>query len=106
MLQPHGWLFSDLNVINLLVDLKLFCSCFDFHLIVLQKQAVDSTKEKCRKFLANLLELSSREPKQVEKNVRTLIQELIDTKVRKLQTFNLKKKNRARNLCYKQYYNI
>ncbi|XP_059474924.1 transcription initiation factor TFIID subunit 4 isoform X2 [Neocloeon triangulifer] len=46
-----------------------------------QKQAVDSTKEKCRKFLANLLELSSREPRQVERNVRTLIQELIDTKV-------------------------
>ncbi|CAB3381432.1 Hypothetical predicted protein [Cloeon dipterum] len=46
-----------------------------------QKQAVDSTKEKCRKFLANLLELSSREPKQVERNVRTLIQELIDTRV-------------------------
>ncbi|KAF4531506.1 hypothetical protein B566_EDAN004102, partial [Ephemera danica] len=45
------------------------------------RQAVDSTKEKCRKFLANLLELSSREPKQVEKNVRTLIQELIDSKV-------------------------
>jgi transcription initiation factor TFIID subunit 4 len=33
------------------------------------------------KFLANLLELSSREPKSVERNVRTLIQELIDTKV-------------------------
>jgi transcription initiation factor TFIID subunit 4 len=42
---------------------------------------VDTTKEKCRKFLANLLELSSREPKSVERNVRTLIQELIDTKV-------------------------
>ncbi|CAB3381433.1 Hypothetical predicted protein [Cloeon dipterum] len=47
----------------------------------MMKQAVDSTKEKCRKFLANLLELSSREPKQVERNVRTLIQELIDTRV-------------------------
>lgn len=40
-----------------------------------------NTKEKCRKFLANLLELSSREPKSVEKNVRTLIQELIDNAV-------------------------
>ncbi|XP_060832549.1 transcription initiation factor TFIID subunit 4 isoform X3 [Bombus pascuorum] len=45
------------------------------------RQATDNTKEKCRKFLANLLELSSREPKAVERNVRTLIQELIDTKV-------------------------
>ncbi|XP_044733942.1 transcription initiation factor TFIID subunit 4 isoform X2 [Chrysoperla carnea] len=45
------------------------------------KQSLDNTKEKCRKFLANLLELSSREPKNVEKNVRTLIQELIDMKV-------------------------
>ncbi|CAH0545824.1 unnamed protein product [Brassicogethes aeneus] len=41
----------------------------------------DNTKEKCRKFLANLLELSSREPKPVEKSVRTLIQELIDMRV-------------------------
>ena len=40
-----------------------------------------NTKEKCRKFLANLLELSSREPKPVEQNVRTLIQELIDANV-------------------------
>lgn len=31
--------------------------------------------------MANLLELSSREPKAVERNVRTLIQELIDSKV-------------------------
>ncbi|XP_063986755.1 transcription initiation factor TFIID subunit 4-like isoform X2 [Diachasmimorpha longicaudata] len=46
-----------------------------------QRQTTDNTKEKCRKFLANLLELSSREPKQVERNVRTLIQELIDTRV-------------------------
>ncbi|XP_076171099.1 transcription initiation factor TFIID subunit 4 isoform X1 [Ptiloglossa arizonensis] len=45
------------------------------------RQTTDNTKEKCRKFLANLLELSSREPKAVERNVRTLIQELIDTKV-------------------------
>ncbi|XP_046390408.1 transcription initiation factor TFIID subunit 4 [Ischnura elegans] len=47
----------------------------------LQRNAMDSTKEKCRKFLANLLELSSREPRSVERNVRTLIQELIDAKV-------------------------
>lgn len=40
-----------------------------------------NTKEKCRKFLANLLDLSSRETKAVEKNVRTLIQELIDNAV-------------------------
>ncbi|XP_076682898.1 transcription initiation factor TFIID subunit 4 isoform X2 [Andrena cerasifolii] len=45
------------------------------------RQTTDNTKEKCRRFLANLLELSSREPKAVERNVRTLIQELIDTKV-------------------------
>ncbi|XP_071640993.1 transcription initiation factor TFIID subunit 4 isoform X2 [Temnothorax longispinosus] len=45
------------------------------------RQTTDNTKEKCRKFLANLLELSSQEPKAVERNVRTLIQELIDTKV-------------------------
>ncbi|KAH1010795.1 transcription initiation factor TFIID subunit 4 isoform X1 [Dendroctonus ponderosae] len=47
----------------------------------IQRPANDNTKEKCRKFLANLLELSSREPKSVERNVRTLIQELIDNKV-------------------------
>ncbi|XP_011692201.1 PREDICTED: transcription initiation factor TFIID subunit 4-like isoform X2 [Wasmannia auropunctata] len=46
-----------------------------------RQTTTDNTKEKCRKFLANLLELSSREPKAVERNVRTLIQELIDTKV-------------------------
>lgn len=46
-----------------------------------QRHGVDTTKEKCRKFLANLLELSSREPKAVETKVRTLIQELVDTKV-------------------------
>ncbi|KAI5730247.1 hypothetical protein M8J76_011724 [Diaphorina citri] len=41
---------------------------------------LDTVKEKCRKFLSNLLELSSREPKAVERNVRTLIQELVDAK--------------------------
>ncbi|XP_018332451.1 transcription initiation factor TFIID subunit 4 isoform X3 [Agrilus planipennis] len=46
-----------------------------------QRPANDNTKEKCRKFLANLLELSSREPKSVERSVRTLIQELIDMHV-------------------------
>ncbi|XP_029039701.1 transcription initiation factor TFIID subunit 4 isoform X2 [Osmia bicornis bicornis] len=45
------------------------------------RQTTDNTKEKCRRFLANLLELSSREPKAVERHVRTLIQELIDSKV-------------------------
>lgn len=48
---------------------------------MLQRPANDNTKEKCRKFLANLLELSSREPKSVERSVRTLIQELIDMRV-------------------------
>jgi len=46
-----------------------------------QKIQQDNTKEKCRKFLANLLELSSKEPKPVERSVRTLIQELVDAKV-------------------------
>lgn len=71
----------------------MFCRStrFNFHICLfawilnrkplLQRQQVDTTKEKCRKFLANLLELSSREPKAVERNVRTLIQELIDGKV-------------------------
>lgn len=38
----------------------------------------DNAKEKCRKFLTNLIDLSKREPQQVEMNVRTLIQELVD----------------------------
>ncbi|XP_044014324.1 transcription initiation factor TFIID subunit 4 isoform X2 [Aphidius gifuensis] len=46
-----------------------------------RQTTTENTKEKCRKFLANLLELSSREPRSVERNVRTLIQELIDTQV-------------------------
>ncbi|XP_026742343.1 transcription initiation factor TFIID subunit 4 isoform X5 [Trichoplusia ni] len=41
----------------------------------------DNTKEKCRNFLANLLDLSSKEPPSVERNVRNLIQELIDAQV-------------------------
>lgn len=41
----------------------------------------DNTKEKCRNFLANLLDLSSKEPPSVEINVRNLIQELIDAQV-------------------------
>lgn len=54
-----------------------------FTLFLLQPRSIqnDTTKEKCRKFLANLLELSSREPKSVERNVRSLIQELVDCKV-------------------------
>ena len=44
-------------------------------------QRNDNAKEKCRKFLTNLIELSKREPKNVEKNVRTLIQELVDANV-------------------------
>lgn len=51
------------------------------YILNFQKPANDNTKEKCRKFLANLLELSSREPKSVERSVRTLIQELIDMRV-------------------------
>ncbi|XP_053690244.1 transcription initiation factor TFIID subunit 4 isoform X4 [Sabethes cyaneus] len=46
-----------------------------------QRSSLDNTKEKCRKFLTNLIELSKREPKPVEKNVRTLIQELVDANV-------------------------
>jgi NHR1 homology to TAF len=41
----------------------------------------DNAKEKCRKFLTNLIDLSKREPPQVELNVRTLIQELVDGNV-------------------------
>lgn len=48
---------------------------------VSQTKPSDSTKEKCRNFLSNLLELSSKEPKSVEVNVRSLIQELIDSQV-------------------------
>jgi transcription initiation factor TFIID subunit 4 len=44
-------------------------------------QRNDNTKEKCRKFLTNLIDLSKREPPQVENNVKTLIQELVDAKV-------------------------
>ncbi|XP_077299036.1 transcription initiation factor TFIID subunit 4-like isoform X2 [Arctopsyche grandis] len=46
-----------------------------------QKASIDNLKEKCRKFLSNLLDLSSKEPKSVERNVRILIQELIDMRV-------------------------
>lgn len=45
------------------------------------QKPLDNTKEKCRNFLANLLDLSSKEPKSVERNVRNLIQELIDAQV-------------------------
>lgn len=46
-----------------------------------QQKPSDNTKEKCRNFLANLLDLSSKEPPSVERNVRNLIQELIDAQV-------------------------
>lgn len=45
------------------------------------RTSLDNSKEKCRKFLTNLIELSKREPKSVERNVRTLIQELVDANV-------------------------
>ncbi|XP_064076292.1 transcription initiation factor TFIID subunit 4-like [Vanessa tameamea] len=48
---------------------------------VTTQKPLDNTKEKCRNFLANLLDLSSKEPKSVERNVRNLIQELIDAQV-------------------------
>ncbi|XP_075991600.1 transcription initiation factor TFIID subunit 4-like isoform X5 [Anticarsia gemmatalis] len=48
---------------------------------IVSMKASDNTKEKCRNFLANLLDLSSKEPPSVEKNVRNLIQELIDAQV-------------------------
>ncbi len=44
-------------------------------------QRNDNAKEKCRKFLTNLIDLSKREPPQVEMNVKTLIQELVDANV-------------------------
>ncbi|XP_035914435.1 transcription initiation factor TFIID subunit 4-like isoform X3 [Anopheles stephensi] len=46
-----------------------------------QRNSLDNTKEKCSKFLTNLIELSKREPAKVEQNVRTLIQELVDANV-------------------------
>ncbi|XP_050096158.1 transcription initiation factor TFIID subunit 4-like isoform X3 [Anopheles aquasalis] len=46
-----------------------------------QRNSLDNTKEKCSKFLTNLIELSKREPTKVEQNVRTLIQELVDANV-------------------------
>lgn len=48
---------------------------------VIKPQLESNTKEKCRNFLANLLDLSSKEPPSVELNVRNLIQELIDCQV-------------------------
>lgn len=44
-------------------------------------QRNDNAKEKCRKFLTNLIDLSKREPAQVETSVKTLIQELVDANV-------------------------
>ncbi|KAL1396861.1 hypothetical protein pipiens_010202, partial [Culex pipiens pipiens] len=46
-----------------------------------QRNLIDNTKEKCRKFLTNLIELAKRHPKLVEKNVLMLIQELVDANV-------------------------
>ncbi|XP_043499974.1 transcription initiation factor TFIID subunit 4-like [Polistes fuscatus] len=46
-----------------------------------QRQTLNNIEEKCHKFLANLLELSGREAKSLKRNVRTLIQKLIDTKI-------------------------
>lgn len=44
-------------------------------------QRNDNAKVKCQKFLTNLIDLSKREPTQVEINVKTLIQELVDANV-------------------------
>lgn len=44
-------------------------------------QRNDNAKVKCQKFLTNLIDLSKREPAQVEMNVKTLIQELVDANV-------------------------
>jgi hypothetical protein len=49
--------------------------------VTVNRNSLDNSKEKCRKFLTNLIELSKREPKPVERNVRTLIQELVDARV-------------------------
>ncbi|XP_052565728.1 uncharacterized protein LOC120419975 isoform X3 [Culex pipiens pallens] len=46
-----------------------------------KRNLIDNTKEKCRKFLTNLIELAKRHPKLVEKNVLMLIQELVDANV-------------------------
>lgn len=54
---------------------------FNGTLLLYVQKPSDNTKEKCRNFLANLLDLSSKEPPSVERNVRNLIQELIDAQV-------------------------
>lgn len=64
--------------------LNHFQISLNFHILfffILFQTHLHNTKEKCRKFLSNLLELSSREPKPVEQNVQELIQELIDANV-------------------------
>lgn len=48
---------------------------------VAKPQLESNTKEKCRNFLTNLLDLSSNEPPSVGRNVRNLIQELINSQV-------------------------
>lgn len=63
---------------------RAICSSHSFFFSFFLSQTTNlqtNPKEKCRKFLANLLELSSREPKPVAQNVCTLIQELIDANV-------------------------
>lgn len=45
-------------------------------------------KEKCRYFLAKLLELSNRERRPIPQSVRTLIQELIDATIEPGEFFN------------------
>ncbi|KAL5290111.1 Taf4 family protein [Megaselia abdita] len=56
--------------------------------VVTASNTQGNTKEKCRKFLGNLIELSTREPKSVEKSVRTLIQDLINATVEPEQFCN------------------
>lgn len=83
MVSPHSleWNRNIAFVLLSSADKRYILIGFLFTPVQLQRQATDNTKEKCRRFLANLLELSSREPRQVERSVRTLIQELIDVRV-------------------------
>ncbi|VVC87802.1 unnamed protein product [Leptidea sinapis] len=49
--------------------------------VILNQKPPDNSKEKCRNFLANILDVLIKEPKSVEQGVRNLIQELIDAHV-------------------------
>ncbi|XP_050683993.1 transcription initiation factor TFIID subunit 4-like isoform X6 [Leptidea sinapis] len=49
--------------------------------VILNQKPPDNSKEKCRNFLANILDVLAKEPKSVEQGVRNLIQELIDAHV-------------------------